>query len=413
MTAEADRQRALTEGRQRALTESESRLRTVLDATGVGTFMWHVATDRAEPDRRLLELFGLPADGSISLAGATGHLLHPDDRDRYGVAVGAALDAAGSGIFRQEIRVVLPDGSLRWLEINAKVEPSAGDDGGPLMIGVASDITDRKAAEAQRDELTAREHQGRESAEVFMAVLSHELRTPVTGIFGTAALLLRDPGRPDLRQLLTDMEEDAERLLRIVDDLMVLFGVGRGVVSLTLEPLLVQRVLSRVLVRLGRRFPSVRFDIDAPQEVPTVLADNAALGQVLTNILANAANYAGADGPIRVGLEVHGKFVEVSVTDHGPGLGPDPERLFTLFYRSPHTASVASGTGIGLYVVRELVRAMGGTIRAGDAEGGGAVIGFTLPVIDEHEALDPWVDPNVMPSDTAIDPSVMPSDVAH
>ena len=368
-----------------ALSENDARLRLVLDATGTGTFVWHAGQDRSEADERTLELFGLTQVSELTLADTLATLLHPDDRERYGVAVSAALDPQGPGQLQQDIRVVLGDGTLRWLSISAQVERLRLDEGGPRMFGTAFDITERTRAEAERELRLERQQSGRAAADAFLAVISHELRTPVTSIFGAASFVAKHPDRGDLRELLEGMEDDAERLVRIVDDLMVLSGAERGLVPLAQEPMLVQRVVPEILGRLRKRFPAVMFEFDAAPAVPTILADPTAVGQIIYNILANAAIYAGSRGAVRIAAALAEGSVEVSIVDSGPGLGPDPERLFSLYQRGAHTSGTAAGSGIGLYVARELVHAMGGTIEGSTLETGGASFRFTLPIADVED----------------------------
>jgi len=246
-----------------------------------------------------------------------------------------------------------------------------------------NDATEQRRMQQERERSLEREREGREAAEAFLAVMSHELRTPVTTIYGTASLLRKNPARPDLPELLGDIEEESDRLLRIVDDLLVLSGVERGLVSLTPEPLLVPRALDEVLAAVRRRYPDVRLDVRGMPGLPMVVADSTALRQVLYNLLANAAKYAGRDGPITITVEATATEVVLSVLDVGPGLGDDPEALFGLFYRAAHTSRTASGTGIGLYVARQLVDAMGGRLEARPRPGGGAWFRLSIPLAED------------------------------
>ena len=250
-----------------------------------------------------------------------------------------------------------------------------------------SDVTAERRAAGEREALLEREREARAAAEAFLAVMSHELRTPVTTFYGTATLLRKDPARPDLPDLLGDIEDEAERLLRIIDDLLVLSRVERGLVMLDPEPLLVPRALDEVLMGLRRRYPMVHFEVAGAVGAPMVMADPTAVRQVLHNLLSNAAKYAGSDGPVRVEIEATGDRLEVSVLDRGPGLGDDPESVFGLFVRAPHTAKLASGTGIGLYVARQLVAGMGGRLVGGDREGGGARVCFDLPLASDEPMI--------------------------
>jgi signal transduction histidine kinase len=245
------------------------------------------------------------------------------------------------------------------------------------------DVTHQVAAESEREAMLERERLARAAAEAFLAVMSHELRTPVTSIYGTAALLARDPNRPELPDLLRDIQDEAERLRRIIDDLLVLSGVDRGHIPLSPEPVLIQHAVPEVVADARRRFPDLTFADSIPPGLPPVIADTTALRQVLYNLVSNAAKYAGNDGPVTISAVDRGDVVEVAVLDRGPGVGPAPGALFELFYRSPHTAPRASGTGIGLYVASQLSRAMDARIGAANREGGGAVFTVTLPKASE------------------------------
>jgi two-component system, OmpR family, sensor histidine kinase KdpD len=223
--------------------------------------------------------------------------------------------------------------------------------------------------------------------EAFLAVLSHELRTPVTTIFGASALLTR--GEDDETGLLGDIRDEADRLRRIVDDLLVLSRSERGAIQVEAEPVLLQRRVRAIVEDIGHRHPQADLAFDAPRLLPPAEADPTALVQVVHNLVTNAIKYAGEDGRIDITIAHEGEMAAVSVADHGPGLGDDSERVFELFHRAAHTRKRASGTGIGLYVARELVRAMGGEVIGANRPEGGALFRFTLPLAETVGQDDP------------------------
>lgn len=302
---------------------------------------------------------------------------------------------------------LVPDPDRRWLEMYARVvttgEPlrirgeatgigrtldaycfRVGDPDQRRVALLVKDVSRDVAVDEAREAMLERERLARAAAEAFLAVMSHELRTPVTSIYGTAALLARDPYRPELPDLVRDMQDEAERLRRIIDDLLVLSGVDRGHIPLSPEPLLIQHAIREVLSDANRRFPAVTFENEVTTGAPPVIADTTALRQVLYNLVSNAAKYAGDDGPVTISATDLGESVEVAVLDRGPGVGDDPNALFELFYRSPHTAQRASGTGIGLYVASHLSRAMDATITASNRDEGGAAFRVRLPKAPEE-----------------------------
>jgi signal transduction histidine kinase len=145
-------------------------------------------------------------------------------------------------------------------------------------------------------------------------------------------------------------------------------------------------VLADVLAVVRRRYPSARIEVEGAIAMPA-LADPTALRQVIHNLLSNAAKYAGADGPIVVRLSEDRGWARIEVLDEGPGLGSQPEDLFQLVHRSPNAARLAPGSGIGLYVARQLARAMGGTIDAGTRHEGGARFEVRLPQSVEDDEI--------------------------
>jgi PAS domain S-box-containing protein len=252
-----------------------------------------------------------------------------------------------------------------WVESWA---PLVDRDGKVLGINImAEEVTERRNGEKLR--------------EAFAGLLSHELRTPITTIYGAAKLLARTVDRAETASLLEDIEAEADRLNQLVEDMLVLSRTQHGALDLPAEPLLLAREVTEVIERIRQRYPRVTIRSEVDVRLPAVGADRTALHQVLVNLLTNGAKYAG--GEIQLRAASVGSFVEVSVDDSGPGFTADEaDRLFELFYRAPGAAS-ANGSGIGLFVVKSLVEAMGGTVQALPRQPCGASFRFTLPVMNE------------------------------
>ncbi len=257
--------------------------------------------------------------------------------------------------------------------------PQAGTAGRPVIatIVLIRDVTEGRHAQRAQ--------------EAFIGVLSHELRTPVTTIYGGAKVLGErgDSLAPDVRaDVYRDIAAESERLYRLVEDLLVLArfeGVTPG--SLGDEPVLLQRILPAIVDVERSRFPATVFATEMAPGLPTVRAERTYVEQVTRNLLANAAKYSPTGSTVRMQIAPAEGVVEVRVTDEGPGFpAEEAERLFELFYRSPSTARVASGAGIGLFVCRRLVEAMGGRMWARPRPEGGSEFGFSLITFNEEEA---------------------------
>ena len=263
----------------------------------------------------------------------------------------------------------------RWVELSTyPVEQTlrSGVDP-PETIVVLRDVTQARQRDAIR--------------ETFIGVLSHELRTPLTTIFGGAKILARPDSTMNeetRRSVFADIVEEAERLQRLVEDVVAMNQFGEDGGDLGQEPVLLQRVVPGVVASEESRWPGVHFDIVVPAGLPTVVADPIYVEQVVRNLLSNAAKYGGDTATIQVILDMGDAEVQVRILDDGPGFQPDEaDRLFELFYRSPRTAGKIGGAGIGLFVCARLVRAMGGRIWARARPDGGAEFGFALRIMTE------------------------------
>ncbi|MEX1171099.1 MAG: ATP-binding protein [Chloroflexota bacterium] len=239
----------------------------------------------------------------------------------------------------------------------------------------------------------AEEERARAVRDAFIGVVSHELRTPITTIFGMSRILQQQAATmaPEMiSHVIDDIAEEADRLRRLTEDLLVLSRAEGGRLSLAHDPILVGHITRRVVDGEQRRWPGYWFTADIPIDVPIVLGEDLHVEQVVRNLVSNAAKYSppGSSIDIRVASEDDG--VTVRVLDDGPGLPDTPadrERLFELFFRAPDAIGRSSGAGIGLFVCRQLVEAMGGRIWAAPRDGRtGAEFGFWLPTMTDDDA---------------------------
>jgi signal transduction histidine kinase len=210
-------------------------------------------------------------------------------------------------------------------------------------------------------------------------VLSHELRSPITTIhLGAKVLRSIDVRTPVRDAVLEAVDLEADRLLRVVEDLLAVVRHETGQ-RLRLEPLLVQRRLGDLLGET-RTEPGPRVRSFLPQDLPAVMADDAALGQVVRNLVINANHHGASPSPTEiVGRAEPPDWVSLEVLDRGQGIDPvDAERIFEPFYRSPATS--CSGAGLGLAAAQRLMTAMGGSLDVAPRPGGGTVFTIRLRV---------------------------------
>ncbi len=213
--------------------------------------------------------------------------------------------------------------------------------------------------------------------EAFLEVLSHELRTPVTTIYGGARVLAANDLTPDHRRsLAADVSAEAERLYRLVEDLVILVHSERDGIRPLGEPVAVGRLVAAAVGREAMRHPEARILLSGDRDAAADRADEVMVSHVIRNLLDNAIRYGG-DGPIEVVLGSAGDDVTVRVIDRGEPPAPD-DQPFTLLSGTRSTAAARAGAGIGLYVADRLVKAMGGRMWARPAERSGAEYGFSL-----------------------------------
>ena len=317
------------------------------------------------------------ADGRVTLANPASQELFADvNQLTYAEILEQFNDAAerapGLGTGGGPVELSTKADPDRWIELSTyPVVGSGVPTGGNETIIVLRDVTDARRREAIR--------------ETFVGVLSHELRTPVTTIYGGAKLLAREGSTLDdetRRSVFADITEETERLHRLVEDVVALNRFGDNAGDIGAEPVLLQRVLPRVIASEEGRWPGVTFRVDIEPNLPTVLADHTYVEQVFRNLLSNGAKYGGAGTSIEVVATAGPEEVTVRILDDGPGFPvEETDRLFERFYRSPGTAASASGAGIGLFVCARLMAAMGGRIWASPRPEGGAEFGFALGVL--------------------------------
>ena len=319
-------------------------------------------------------------DGSITLANPAAEGLFPEASQQSYDAILAELHdpdrlapRLGEFVGPVVLRTVAdPD---RWIEVASYAVGGGTTASSPAAATIVTmrDVTESRRRDAVR--------------ETFIGVLSHELRTPVTTIFGGAKLLARESSTLDeetRRSIFRDIHDEAERLQRLVEDVVALNRFGDGPGEVGWEPVLLQRLLPKVVRSEDGRWPGVSFQMEIAPGLPTVSADPTYVEQVVRNLLSNAAKYGGQDPTVVVEAERGAGEVIVRVLDDGPGFDEEErDRLFELFYRSARTAGAAGGAGIGLFVSARLIEAMEGRIWAARRQHGGSEFGFALPELED------------------------------
>ena len=218
----------------------------------------------------------------------------------------------------------------------------------------------------------------------FIATASHELRTPMTALMGLSELLItREPGPEDRRRWYETINRESTRLAQIVSHMLDVTRIQSGAVSIDLTQVDLAKAIDDVVSMLHSLSSSHHLSVDIPEETPPVIADPDKLVQVLMNIIENAIKFSpdGGDVSVRVLPNDVDWSVTISVIDQSLGMTPeDVGKLFQPFGRAKNqqTASIR-GTGLGLYISRNLVRMMGGDLWVESEPGQGSAFHFSLP----------------------------------
>ncbi len=216
----------------------------------------------------------------------------------------------------------------------------------------------------------------------FISVVSHELKTPIALIKGYVSTLRRDDVQWDrevVQESLAVIEEEADHLTAMVDDLLDATRLQSGGLSIRKSEIFIPEIAKSLVPRFQTQAPEYHIVVDFPEDYPSVVADEDRIRQVISNLINNAIKYS-PPGEIRISGKVRPNDVVVCVSDHGPGIDPrDIPHIFDRFYRSDEVAKKTKGTGLGLYLCREIIKAHGGKIWVDETYQEGSRICFSLP----------------------------------
>ncbi|MDZ7952388.1 ATP-binding protein [Nostoc sp. DedQUE09] len=328
--------------------------------------------------------------------------VHPED---YNDVRNVFLEASSSySAFRLEYRLRRKDGEYRSC-IDA-ANPWFGVDGEfKGYIGSVIDITERKVAEAERDRLLELEQAARTEAEranrikdEFLAVLSHELRSPLNPILGWARLLqTREFDTAAIKKAIATIERNAQLQAQLIEDLLDVSRILQGKLNLKMLPVNLVLVIEAGLetVRLAAEAKNIQIQTMLDASFGQVLGDSGRLQQVIWNLLSNAVKFTPEGGKIDIQLECVDAEAQITVSDTGKGISPEfLPYVFEYFRQADGTTTRKfGGLGLGLAIVRHLTELHGGTIQAESlGEGQGAIFRVRLPLIKKDLTPKPNID---------------------
>ena len=365
-----------------AVRVSQMRAENALGLAQLGTFEWSVVGNLVECSARTREIFGFD-ESQGHVADDFFNRILPADRERVMQEIQTSFTAERQ--LSTEYRIQLPDGAVRNILSYSVCHSNLG---GALVrhVGVFSDATARKLSEDKLREADRRKDE-------FLAMLAHELRNPLAPIT-MAARILSQPGidQKTGREMSAIVLRQADHMTSLIDDLLDVSRINKGLVALEREALDLKDVLASAVEQVCSLIEKQNHElaVQVTGDALHVQADRVRLVQVFSNILTNAAKYTPAGGKIAVELAAAGSHARVVVRDNGVGMSesllPHIFDIFTQAERTPDRAQ--GGLGLGLALVKNLVGLLGGSVTArSDGPGRGSEFTVLLPLMDSAAQL--------------------------
>jgi PAS domain S-box-containing protein len=374
------------------LSAATLRLKFALDGARLGAWAVDLSHGRLWFDEASEVMHGVGPDDPINNIEEASVNIHPEDR---AVVLARFQEAVQKRTGLEcEYRVVMPDGGVRWIASRGQVAYQDTDGPQPFkMFGIMQDVTDRKQAEAEREQMLGIEQAARQTAEEanrmkdqFLAVLSHELRSPLNAIVGYANLIRGGRHKPEeTPRMLEIILRNARAQHQLIEDLLDVSRAITGKMGLNLGPVEPEMVVQKALdtVRPAAAAKQITLDTTSDPTVGVISGDADRLQQAVWNLLSNAVKFTPAGGRVTVRLARVDPYVEIAVSDTGKGIKPEYlSHVFDRFSQEDYsTTRRYGGLGLGLSIVRHITELHGGTVRAAsDGEGRGSTFTIRLPL---------------------------------
>lgn len=346
--------------------EQEERLRLAIEAGKIGVWDWDIVHNTLTWSPRVYELHGVsPGTIDLNFDNFLG-LIHPEDQNRIRKSIHDSLHADKP--FEVELRVVTPDKQIRWLTTSGLITRNEKSE--PIrMLGATADITTRKRLESQKDE--------------FIAIASHELKTPLTSIKAFNQVLQNRLQKKQVAgsvELLQKMNTQINKLNLLIQDLLDVTKIESGQLKFKHEQYNFDELVMETIDEIQRTTSHKLIKKGLTQQ--NIIGDRDRIGQVLTNLLTNAIKYSGNSNKIIIKLSSTNKKLKCAVQDFGIGIPLDKQaHIFERFYRVDEEAHhTIPGIGLGLYISSEIIKRQGGEIGFTSEKGVGSTFYFTLPL---------------------------------
>jgi len=396
---------------EQQLQASEKRLQLGMQVAGFALAQIDYSTNQVTLSPEAAALYGLSPDQQVISREQFHNTFHPDDRPQLEQSIQALMNPTGPGWFAQDHRILTDAGEVKWLSVRKQVffDPSSTPPQPSHAVLVALDITARKYAEIERAQLLEREQTAREAAEnanrikdEFLAILSHELRSPLNPILGWAHLLRTKTMSAEVTaRALETIERNARLQTQLIDDLLDVARILRGKLKLDMKIVDLAFVIEAAIETVQSAAAAKDITISANfSDIGQVRGDEGRLQQVVWNLLTNAVKFTPAGGQVNIRLLQVERWAHIQVTDTGMGIDADflPHIFESFRQEDTSVTRQYGGLGLGLAIVRYLIEAHGGTITANSPGANqGATFTVQLPLL--APSLTPSRSPTSVHSD--------------
>ncbi len=373
---------------QKRLAEAKRTFETLSDLSPAGIFRTAADGTCTYVNRAWEKLAGIDAFCAIGKGWIRS--LHPDDRERV---VNMWHAATGHGqAYADEFRFVHASGSVRWAAVMARPEKRS-DDNVVAYVGVAVDITDRKATEEKLLEARRLADHAAASKAQFLANMSHEIRTPMNGVLGFAQVLAEEDLTEPQRRMVELIVHSGKSMLDLLNDILDVSKMESGKLTLAPEAIDVREQIGATVegLRALAQSKDIALTCDFGNAVPSIIKiDPLRLRQILNNVIGNAIKFTDEGSvSIYVSLDksVTSDQLKIRVTDTGVGIAPEKlEKIFGYFEQAD--AGVTNrfgGTGLGLAITKNLVAGFGGSVEVQSGVGSGSTFNIRLPIVQTQD----------------------------
>lgn len=326
-------------------------------------------------------------------SGLTGTAIETGDTVHYerGAEIGGIVDEDAPRNGRKPRSIVVAPMKFGGSVLGAiSMQSHQADVYSPSQIRLLETIAGQAAIALRNTQLFLSEQKARVERDEFLSLVTHEIKNPLTSIIGYAEIAAMDAASgkaSETGSALRVIRTEANRILRLAEDLLDAARMEGGRFTLQLEPVDFASLVEGVAKRYNATSPHP-ISIRAAGDLPSVECDRVRLEQVVENLLSNAVKYSPGEESIDVAVDAGGEEIRLEVRDHGIGIPPEKLSLiFERFYRVEEEGQTVKGTGIGLYVSREIVRMHGGDITVASVPGHGSTFTVHLPV----RQRDDWI----------------------